>query len=90
MFDSHEVVYLNTNARYDIDTYYSRRGPARMNVAAPLRKIPVFQRGGSVVPRKMRARRSSSLMKNDPFTLFVALDSKVGNISSSSLTLNVA
>ena len=62
---------------YDIDTYFSRTGPGRKSVSAPLRKIPVFQRGGSIIPRKMRVRRSSSLMKNDPFTLVAALDSTV-------------
>lgn len=35
--------------------------------------VPVFQRGGTVVPRKMRARRATDLMANDPYTLFVAL-----------------
>lgn len=43
-------------------------------VDAPLDKIPVFQRSGTVVPRKMRLRRSSEMMKNDPLTLFIALD----------------
>jgi alpha 1,3-glucosidase len=36
--------------------------------------IPVFQRGGSVIPQKRRVRRSSGLMKRDPLTLVVALD----------------
>uniref|UniRef100_A0A2K6E810 Neutral alpha-glucosidase AB n=1 Tax=Macaca nemestrina TaxID=9545 RepID=A0A2K6E810_MACNE len=35
--------------------------------------IPVFQRGGTIVPRWMRVRRSSECMKDDPITLFVAL-----------------
>lgn len=34
----------------------------------------VYQRGGSIVPRKMRVRRSSTQMESDPITLFVALD----------------
>jgi len=36
--------------------------------------VPVFQRGGSILPRKLRLRRSAKLMKADPYTLFVALD----------------
>jgi alpha 1,3-glucosidase len=44
-------------------------------VSADLDTIPVFQRGGSILPRKLRLRRSSMLMKNDPYTLYVALDS---------------
>uniref|UniRef100_A0A8C8I8Z6 Glycoside hydrolase family 31 N-terminal domain-containing protein n=1 Tax=Oncorhynchus tshawytscha TaxID=74940 RepID=A0A8C8I8Z6_ONCTS len=39
-------------------------------------QIPVFQRGGSIIPRKARVRRSSSCMEHDPYTLFVALSPK--------------
>ncbi|BES89296.1 neutral alpha-glucosidase AB [Nesidiocoris tenuis] len=60
---------------YDIDTYQVyRHGTA--TVQAGLSKIPVFYRGGSIVPRKLRVRRSSPLMLNDPYTLYVVLDSK--------------
>uniref|UniRef100_A0A8C8CHE8 Glycoside hydrolase family 31 N-terminal domain-containing protein n=1 Tax=Oncorhynchus tshawytscha TaxID=74940 RepID=A0A8C8CHE8_ONCTS len=41
-----------------------------------LSQIPVFQRGGSIICRKNRVRRSSSCMENDPYTLYVALDSQ--------------
>jgi len=58
---------------YDIVTSEKYR-PGRSVVPAPLNKIPVFQRGGSIVPRQMRPRRSSDLMVNDPYTLVVALD----------------
>lgn len=37
-------------------------------------QIPVFQRGGSIVPTKQRIRRSSILMRKDPYTLYVALN----------------
>ena len=37
-------------------------------------KIPVYQVGGTIVPRQMRPRRSSDLMAHDPYTLIVALD----------------
>uniref|UniRef100_A0A9J7YSA1 Uncharacterized protein n=2 Tax=Cyprinus carpio TaxID=7962 RepID=A0A9J7YSA1_CYPCA len=39
-------------------------------------QIPVFQRGGSVICRKDRVRRSSSCMENDPYALYVALNSQ--------------
>lgn len=42
-----------------------------------LPQIPVFQRGGTIVPRWMRVRRSSDCMKDDPLTLFVALSPQV-------------
>jgi alpha 1,3-glucosidase len=39
-----------------------------------MNKIPVYQRGGSIIPRKLRIRRSSALGVHDPFTLTAALD----------------
>jgi hypothetical protein len=56
----------------------------RSDVRAPLRcvcatlqsKIPVYQRGGTIVPRQMRPRRCSDFMAADPYTLIVALDKK--------------
>lgn len=41
------------------------------------RQIPVFQRGGSIIPKKLRVRRSSTCMEHDPYTLYVAVDLKV-------------
>ena len=32
-------------------------------------QVPVFQRGGSIVPKRERIRRSAALMHNDPITL---------------------
>ncbi|XP_069116390.1 neutral alpha-glucosidase AB-like isoform X2 [Argopecten irradians] len=61
---------------YDILTLEKFNGGASTYVNAALEKIPVFQRGGSIIPRKMRSRRSSGLMHNDPFTFIVCLDQK--------------
>jgi alpha 1,3-glucosidase len=36
--------------------------------------IPVFQKSGTIIPRKDRSRRSSTQMQNDPYTLVVALN----------------
>ena len=43
-----------------------------------LATVPVYQRGGHIVPYKFRLRRSSTQMANDPFTLIVTLDRQVG------------
>lgn len=51
------------------------------------KKVPVYQRGGSIIPRKMRVRRASPLMKNDPYTLVVALDSQVRYVFVKSLLI---
>lgn len=45
-----------------------------VTVPAALHEIPLLIRGGSIVPTRERPRRSSPLMKHDPFTLRVALD----------------
>ena len=34
----------------------------------------MYQRGGTIIPKKERVRRSSALMRHDPYTLVVALD----------------
>ncbi|PIO66949.1 glycosyl hydrolase, family 31 [Teladorsagia circumcincta] len=47
-------------------------------VDAPITHIPVFQRGGTIIPTWQRIRRAASLMVQDPLTLFVALD-RAGN-----------
>jgi len=51
-----------------------------ITVPSDIDTIPVFQRGGSIIPRKLRLRRSSHTMTRDPYTLYVALDS-YGNAS---------
>uniref|UniRef100_A0A8W8IBF8 Neutral alpha-glucosidase AB n=1 Tax=Magallana gigas TaxID=29159 RepID=A0A8W8IBF8_MAGGI len=66
----------------------SYAGSQNTYVNAPLDKIPVFQRGGSIVPRKMRVRRSSSLMASDPFTLIICLD-KQGEASGDFFKNNI-
>ena len=45
-----------------------------MSVPVHPDRIPVYQRGGTIIPKKERIRRSSALMANDPITLIIALD----------------
>ncbi|KAJ1445175.1 glycosyl hydrolases family 31-domain-containing protein [Pelagophyceae sp. CCMP2097] len=52
-------------------------GPNRYTVHAPIDKIPVYQRGGSVVPRMRRLRRSTATMAGDPYELTVALSASL-------------
>eukprot|EP00731_Ephydatia_muelleri_P027270 Em0019g143a len=66
----------NNAVWYDVKDYTTYAGAKRYTVDAPLGKIPVFQRGGTIVSRKMRIRRSSAAMANDPYTLIVALDAQ--------------
>eukprot|EP00004_Rigifila_ramosa_P020002 TRINITY_DN5164_c0_g1_i2.p1 TRINITY_DN5164_c0_g1~~TRINITY_DN5164_c0_g1_i2.p1 ORF type:complete len:389 (-),score=54.78 TRINITY_DN5164_c0_g1_i2:67-1233(-) len=60
--------------------YLSRKfyAPSSSPVSVPVLadSIPVFQRGGTIIARRDRARRSSALMVNDPYTLVVALENQ--------------
>lgn len=73
------VVYLpSQHVWYDADTMTAAvvddQNLSYVNCA--IDKIPVFQRGGSIISRKLRLRRSTEMMKADPFTLYIALDSE--------------
>ncbi|KAG7817846.1 hypothetical protein KL928_003745 [Ogataea angusta] len=59
---------------YDFESFEKISGKGYHEVEAPLDKVPVFLRGGSIMPSKERYRRSSRLMKNDPYTLYIAAD----------------
>nr|BAV90144.1 alpha-glucosidase [Pholiota microspora] len=76
-----KVYFAEDQVYYDYFTNYVYRGSAKgkeITVAAALDQLPLFLRGGSILATRERPRRSSSLMKRDPFTLRVAL-SKAGN-----------
>ncbi|GMH33907.1 hypothetical protein BSKO_01741 [Bryopsis sp. KO-2023] len=45
-----------------------------VDVPVDMERIPVYYKGGSIVPRRDRPRRSTSAMARDPYTLIVALD----------------
>jgi alpha 1,3-glucosidase len=60
---------------YDLQTLRKYSGGSRHSMIVSMDDIPVYQRGGSIIPKKERTRRSTSQMINDPLTLVVALDS---------------
>ena len=72
-----QAYFAGSEKYYDIESGQAHEPDGFKTVSAPLRKIPVFQRGGSIVPRKMRVRRSSKLMDADPFTFDIALDNNL-------------
>ncbi|KAJ8602205.1 hypothetical protein CTAYLR_003618 [Chrysophaeum taylorii] len=59
------------HAKYEPGTL-ARRVPAPIDGLGAA--VPVFQRGGSIVPRQRRLRRSTVPMRTDPYELSVALD----------------
>ena len=69
-----DVYLADDEPYYDYFDYTVHRGPGSKTLAAPLDKTPVLMQGGHVIPRRDRFRRSSGLMRWDPFTLVVALD----------------
>jgi len=68
-------VYLpGSDGWYDVFNQQYFPSPNTANVETPAEHIAVLQRGGSIIPRKMRVRRCSSLMTHDPYTLFAGLN----------------
>jgi len=61
---------------FDVITGFPHKGGNTATVKSPIDKIPVFQRSGTIVSRRLRARRSSQAMARDPYTLVVALDTE--------------
>jgi mannosyl-oligosaccharide alpha-1,3-glucosidase len=75
-----EIVFPMDHLWYDVLTMVKTSSTIKANeaiskvVPSDIDSIPVFQRGGSIIPRKLRLRRSTLTMKTDPYTLYVALD----------------
>lgn len=63
-----------TELWYDVDDWSKVNRVGWEKVPVNSYKVPVFQRGGTIVPKKERIRRSAVLMQNDPLTLNVAVD----------------
>jgi len=81
--------------RFDWDTHKMYLSPGAIYTDTPLEKIPVYQRGGTIIPVRIfcktfkffffkvreRQRRASMLQRNDPITLYIAseLDREFAN-----------
>lgn len=79
---STQIIFPTRDTWYDVDTMTATTTEKStedlkfltVTVESDIDKIPVYQRGGSIIPRKLRLRRSSQVMTHDPYTLYVALD----------------
>lgn len=60
--------FFNLNQKYDAGQ--------TVQLDVQLKDIPVFTRSGSIIPIKDIPRRSSKLMKHDPYHLLVVIDDK--------------
>jgi Alpha-glucosidases, family 31 of glycosyl hydrolases len=69
-------VYISDDEKYyDYFDFTVYQGAGKKHtVPAPEEKVPVLIQGGHIIPRKDRPRRSTGLMRWDPYTLVVTLD----------------
>ncbi|KAM3176995.1 hypothetical protein ACTXT7_005414 [Hymenolepis weldensis] len=73
------IWYLHADWTFDVMPSFSKppqvySGNQEINVPVDLRTIPFFYRGGYIVAKKARPRRSSFAMIPDPYTIVIALD----------------
>lgn len=59
---------------YDTDDYRKIEAVGVQSVVVDDFKTPVYQRGGTIVPRKETIRKASVYMQDDPVSLFIAVD----------------
>lgn len=65
---------------YDYFDYTMYKGKGYYEVPVTMDKIPIFVRGGSIIPRKDRIRGSTGRMSRDPYTLFITYSEKVRSL----------
>ena len=66
--------YLPAGTWYDYDTGEAFVGPVTVTKRVTVSDAPLYVRGGFIVPRRDRARRSVAAAAGDPLTLLVAPD----------------
>lgn len=72
---AHERFYDFTNGAVVDAPPLELSTPGHVLKAVSLGDIPIYLRGGSITTKRDRYRRSTRLMRNDPFHMVVALDS---------------
>ncbi|KAF2841231.1 glycoside hydrolase family 31 protein [Patellaria atrata CBS 101060] len=80
--ESADIYIADDEPYYDYFDYTVYSGKGSHTYKAPLEKIPLLMQGGHIIPRRDRPRRSSGLMRYDPYTLLIVLD-KAGNAEGS-------
>ena len=76
--ESQDVYLADKEKYFDYFDFWTYDGPGHVNVATPLDTLPLLMQGGHIIPRRDRPRRSSGLMRYDPFTLVVVLGNAGG------------
>ncbi|KAI8997781.1 glycosyl hydrolases family 31-domain-containing protein [Pilobolus umbonatus] len=70
-----DIYFPSNEPWYHFKSYEMIKQNGHSTVDTPLDMIPAYYRGGHIIPRRERPRRSSSAMKLDPFVFVIALDS---------------
>lgn len=69
-----DIYLADDEVYYDYFTYKTYHGAGKTHtIPAPLETVPLLMQGGHVFARKDRPRRSSGLMRFDPYTLVVVV-----------------
>lgn len=71
--EGQEIYLADKEKYYDYFDFWTYEGPGSIKVAAPLDTIPFLIQGGHIIPRRDRPRKSSGLMRYDPFTLVITI-----------------
>ena len=66
-------VYLPSEAQWYSWPDGKRTEAGNYNIPVTLQTVPVYIRGGEIIARRERTRRSTDAMANDPYTLVVAV-----------------
>jgi alpha 1,3-glucosidase len=74
-----DIYLADDEPYYQYNDFTVYQGKGYKNVPAPLDTIPILMRSGHIISRKDRHRRSSGLMKYDPYTLVVNVNRQVRN-----------
>jgi alpha 1,3-glucosidase len=76
-FTNSIATYLPEDDRwFDFTTYQEYTDKGEVNIKITNDNIGVFIKGGSILPMRFRMRRSTKLMRFEPLTLIVALNSE--------------
>lgn len=67
-------VYLPDARWFDFHTYQEVRQIGMLEWTTSEKYVPVFAKGGNIIVMQERPRRSSGLMREDPYTFLVVLD----------------
>eukprot|EP00042_Codosiga_hollandica_P024719 m.105695 g.105695 ORF g.105695 m.105695 type:complete len:978 (+) comp51655_c0_seq1:1641-4574(+) len=77
--EKRSVYFPGTHSWYDLHSHVRYKAATLVSIDATMDQIPVFLRGGAIIPRKMRAQRSTEAMRHDPFTLIAAVENNTAS-----------